>query len=42
MAAEAALGAEEATILALLGPAVFGADDEGMEAAVGGLAGGRA
>jgi nicotinamide-nucleotide amidase len=36
-AAEAALGAEETAIRALLGPAVFGADDEGMEAAVGGL-----
>jgi nicotinamide-nucleotide amidase len=36
-AAEALLGAEERTIRDLLGPAVFGADDEGMEAAVGNL-----
>ncbi len=36
-AAEALLGDEERTIRALLGPAVFGADDEGMEAAVGKL-----
>jgi nicotinamide-nucleotide amidase len=35
--AEAVLGVEEATIRELLGPAVFGADDEGMEAAVGKL-----
>ncbi len=35
--AEALLGVEEAAIRGLLGPAVFGADDEGMEAAVGKL-----
>jgi nicotinamide-nucleotide amidase len=35
--AEALLAQEEATIRELLGPAVFGADDEGMEAAVGKL-----
>ena len=35
--AAALLGAEEASIRELLGPAVFGADDEGMEAAVGTL-----
>jgi nicotinamide-nucleotide amidase len=35
--ADALLRAEEVTIRELLGPAVFGADDEGMEAAVGRL-----
>jgi nicotinamide-nucleotide amidase len=35
--AEAQLAVEEAAIRELLGPAVFGADDEGMEAAVGRL-----
>jgi nicotinamide-nucleotide amidase len=35
--AQALVDAEESEVRALLGPAVFGADDVGMEAAIGGL-----